>query len=505
MLFFNKKKKKACEELALRFEKVQQELNVATEFIYQITKGELDRNLTNSNFTEATQLSAALLEMQAQLNTFNQNEKQRNWAIEGQAQFGELLRKFNQDIKELSDQIIKFLITYLQANQGGIFILNEDKPTERFLELRACYAYDRKKYNQKQIYVEEGYAEGLIGQVFLEGKTSYLSQIPQNYITITSGLGDAAPSYLVIVPLKTNEQTLGVLEIASFTPFENYHLDFLEKISESIATSLAVVKTNEITRTLLRESQMQADTLRAQEEELRQNNEELLTTQEEMQRRGNELSSQIETINRSGIILIEFTPEGNIQEANEAFFNFFEYQPDEILNHSHEALKTQEEIESEAYKTLWEKLKNGVAQSGEYAYTTKNQQKKWLKGGYSPILNANKKIHKIILIAFDITDSKKQIEEIHLQATRLKSQEAVLKQNNQKLLEARDQLQKKIDELNHFKAEEDKRLAERDAKAQVWVTKMKEKFKVQEDVLKAEIAQKNKQIEELETRVIKLN
>jgi methyl-accepting chemotaxis protein len=505
MPIFGSKKKQVYNELNQKFNKLSEELNLATEFIEKITSGNLDKSLAEMKFTEAQKLSQALQSMQNQLNTFSEAEKQRNWTIEGQAKFGELLRTYNQDIKELSDQLLKFLVNYLQANQGGVFILNDENPNQRFLDLKSCYAYDRKKFTKKQILIEEGYAEGLIGQVFLEGKSTYLNQVPQDYLRITSGLGDASPNYLVIVPLKTNEETLGVLEIASFLPFENYQLDFLEKISESIATSLTVVKTNEITRVLLRESQMQADTLRAQEEELRQNNEELLTTQEEMQRRGNELSSQIESINRSGIILIEFTPQGKIQEANQAFYKLFEYQEQNIINQSHETLKISDDIEKEEYAQFWDNFINGIAQSGEYRFKTQSQERKWLKGGYSPILDADQKTHKIIFIAFDITESKKQMEEINQQATRLQSQEAVLKQNNQKLMQTRDDLQQKIEELNLFKAEEDKRLQERDAKSQIWVSKLKDKFKKQEEDLKEKLKEKEDYIKELENKFVKLN
>jgi prefoldin subunit 5 len=97
------------------------------------------------------------------------------------------------------------------------------------------------------------------------------------------------------------------------------------------------------------------------------------------------------------------------------------------------------------------------------------------------------------------------MEEINQQATRLQSQEAVLKQNNQKLMQTRDDLQQKIEELNLFKAEEDKRLQERDAKSQIWVSKLKDKFKKQEEDLKEKLKEKEDYIKELENKFVKLN
>ncbi|NJL15646.1 MAG: PAS domain S-box protein [Microscillaceae bacterium] len=279
----------------------------------------------------------------------------------------------------------------------------------------------------------------------------------------------------------------------------------MEKVSESIATSLASVKNNEITHRLLLASQEQADTLRAQEEELRQNNEELLATQEEMQRRGNELSSQLETINRSGILLIEFNCEGLIQEANEAFYKRFAYPADQLLGKAHLLLAATSDHPARKEENFWLHLQEGFSKSGEYPFLTQNQDKCWIKGAYSPILDAQQKVHKIIFIGFDITEAKAQLEEIHQQALKLRTQESTLRQNNEELEQARLELEKKIEELNRFKAEEEKRLKERDAKAQVWVNKLMEKSKQQESLLKAQLAEKDQRIAELENQLIKLN
>ncbi|NJL15647.1 MAG: GAF domain-containing protein [Microscillaceae bacterium] len=221
--------KKACAEISQKFSQLQTELQQATAFIEAITRGELAQEIDYKAFEEAKALAEALQAMRAQMQSFNQTERQRNWVIEGQAQFSELLRHYNQDIQELSDQLLKFLVHYTGAIQGGVFILNDEKPNESYLEMKACYAYDRKKYIRRIVPIEEGFAEGLVGQVFLEGHLTYLREVPQDYTRITSGLGEATASHLVIVPLKTNEATLGVLELAAFQAFEKYQLEFWKK------------------------------------------------------------------------------------------------------------------------------------------------------------------------------------------------------------------------------------------------------------------------------------
>lgn len=132
----------------------------------------------------------------------------------------------------------------------------------------------------------------MVGQTFLEGQTTLLSDIPQGYTSITSGLGDATPAYLIIVPLKQNDQVEGILELASFKRFEDYEINFLERCSESIASALISAKTTEKMSLLITELQQRSEQMRAQEEEMRQNMEELVATQEHQNRLQQELQGE---------------------------------------------------------------------------------------------------------------------------------------------------------------------------------------------------------------------
>ncbi len=251
-----------------------------TDFAIEIGKGNYDVNF--NALSEKDNLGNALLEMRANLKLNAENESRRSWATNGIANMGELLRKNESNETELYDNIISSLVKYLNANQGGLFLLENDASTnEEYLELKSCYAYSRKKFLEKRIDL----GVGLIGQCYIEQETIYLTEVPSGYITITSGLGDANPTVLVLVPLKVNNLIYGIIEIASFNMLERYHIDFIEKIAETIGSVISNVKTNQRTRKLLEDSQMQSEALRAQEEEMRQNMEELSATQEEMSRK----------------------------------------------------------------------------------------------------------------------------------------------------------------------------------------------------------------------------
>jgi transcriptional regulator with GAF, ATPase, and Fis domain len=116
---------------------------------------------------------------------------------------------------------------------------------------------------------------------------------PENYVTITSGLGEALPNCLVLCPLKTEDTVEGVIEIAGFRKLEPYEITFLEKVCENTAAVFKNLKTADETRRLLEDSQEHSEMMKSQEEEMRQNMEELSATQEEMLRKEKEFTSML--------------------------------------------------------------------------------------------------------------------------------------------------------------------------------------------------------------------
>ncbi len=168
-----------------------------------------------------------------------ENEK-RNWANEGYAKFSELMRVTRENINEIAYAIISNLVKYVDAIQGGIFIYNNDDPKNDYLEMAASIAYDRRKYVEK--IIKPG--DGLVGTCSLEKKRIYLTHVPENYIEIRSGLGTASPHVVLIVPLLSENNLIGIIELAGFKEFEEYQIEFIEKVSESIAASLFSAKIN---------------------------------------------------------------------------------------------------------------------------------------------------------------------------------------------------------------------------------------------------------------------
>jgi len=223
-------------------------------------------------------------------------EEKQNWVATGIANIAEILRQ------EDGDQIYTILLTaivkYIEANQGGLYLVNEDEAGEKYLELVSCYAFERQKFITKRIEI----GQGLIGQCYLESEAMIIKEIPEEYINITSGLGDSPPTFIAIIPLKQENNIAGVLEIALFKELESYQIEFLNKLGEGIASFISTNSLNVKTKNLLEQSQMQMEQLRAQEEEMRQNMEELQATQEEMQRKEKEYIDRIEELENQHVV-----------------------------------------------------------------------------------------------------------------------------------------------------------------------------------------------------------
>jgi hypothetical protein len=242
--------------------------------------------------SEEDLLGNSLLEMSRKLKKLNEEDLKRNWAATGLAEFAQLLRE-NSNMQLLFDNIMSKLVHYVGANQGAMFLVNEsEKEEDIVLSMASCYAYNRKKYIGKLIQP----GEGLIGQCYLEKEFIYLTDVPEDYVTITSGLGQANPRCISLFPLIVNDKIMGVIEIASFKVQDTYEIDFIKKLCENIAGTISNVKINQKTIMLLDNAKISQQKMMENEEEMRQNLEELTATQEGVQRREDDFKKRIQEL-----------------------------------------------------------------------------------------------------------------------------------------------------------------------------------------------------------------
>lgn len=272
-------------------------LKKATRYIQSITKADLDvkwEGMNDDNKPLNTEtISGELITMREQMRKVKDEESRRFWMTDGISKFAEMVRLNQDNLKKLSEAIISEVVNYTGSSQGGLYLLKNEND-EEFLELISCYAYNRKKFEEKKIDI----GQGLIGQTFLEGEPMKLTAIPEDYMNITSGLGEALPRNLVIIPLKNNDRTEGILELASFQEYEDYKIEFLEKLGEILASAIINANNTIRTKELLETAQQNEEEMRSQEEEMRQNMEELQATQEEMHRKEQEYLERIDKLEK---------------------------------------------------------------------------------------------------------------------------------------------------------------------------------------------------------------
>jgi PAS domain S-box-containing protein len=295
-----------------------------------------DINVEYSETVIDGSLGLAITTLRNKLELIRKQESKQNWIAGGVAIISGIRRNETQ-IENYTQNVISSIVTYLEANLGAFFILEENE-----LSVSATYAYD-KQYSDAKTRINA--EDGLLGQCIKEKELLYLVQIPANYVKIKSGLGEAAPKCLVIMPLIYRDQVYGAIEIASVKELAAHHLEFVQKSAEEIASELGALKTQTHTQTLLEQAQAQATQLASSEEELKQNMEEMQATQEEMRR--NELALQeklheIETERAKNLAILEscmdavvsFTINGTIEYCNRAGEEVLGYSRYELANHS---------------------------------------------------------------------------------------------------------------------------------------------------------------------------
>lgn len=327
----------------------------------------------------------------------------KSWAREGIAKFGDIMRQASGDIQLLADEIIKNIVKYLDAKIGGLFIYNTDNENDPHLFLLSAFAYDRKKFLSKRIEL----GDGLIGTAAIDKTTIFLKDIPEGYMEIESGLGDATPKNLLIVPLKTERGLLGVLELASFKNIEKHEREFVEELASTIASTLETVKINARTIQLLKESEKKSQDLTSRENELRTTMQQVQMAQEESERRAAEMASIVSAVDQT-LLKLEIDTTGRVISANQRYLRTFGYLQEEILTKQISDLLPGKEQDD--HEEILDELKDGQTHRGTYKFKTDTGKNVWLLAQFAPIMGTQNNLIRILYLAIDITEQK-QIEE----------------------------------------------------------------------------------------------
>ncbi len=388
------------------------EMNKMGSLLTQLEAG----NFSDEKQIEDSQLVHTINSLKTKLIKQKQDDERGKWASEGLSKFAEILR-VSENLNSLSDELIKNIVKYVGLNQGSIFVCEKNSKEETVLALKACYAYDRKKYLTKTIAP----GEGLVGQCYLENDTIILKQVPADYIKITSGLGEATPKFISLIPIKSNDVIEGVLEVAGFKELQTYQVKFLEKVCEAFASVLRSIKSNDETRTLLEATKKQTEQLLSQEEEIRQNLEEMMATQEQLTRQLTENKQIRERVERRErvmaltTILSETDPYGTITFVNDKFCEVSKYTPQELIGKPQNIVR-HPDMPKELFELFWKMIKRGNVFNGIVKNRAKDGSAYWVDATIVPVVDEHGQILKYTGARYHITDEELAVKLYNKQA-----------------------------------------------------------------------------------------
>ncbi|TAD93513.1 MAG: PAS domain S-box protein, partial [Bacteroidetes bacterium] len=415
-------------EMSQSLSNVVQDLKVKANFARNIGQGDLQASFQPTGETDL--LGNALLSMRDSITNTAKRDEERNWIVTGLAEIGDILPSIA-TIEELGDLVSEFVTNKIGAVQGGFYIVEGEEPNQ-IIELSASYAYSKRKYLKAQFR----FAEGLVGQAAVEKNRVLRTEIPDDYMSITSGiLGDRKPKCLLITPLITNETVYGVLEFAGFEKFQPREIEFVEEISEIIARTVFNIKVKENTERLLRESQKLGTELQKNQVVLQQNATQMEQSKIEVERVNVQLQEKIREVqleqdrtqlflaNASEIITI-YEADGTIRYISPSVERILGYTAKEMTGLKDIIYVHPEGIESyeNMFMTLMEKPDEKV--TIQYSYQHKEKDHIWLEATGANFLN-DPAINGILINLRDITERREAERE-----QRLRGQMQALSENS---------------------------------------------------------------------------
>ncbi len=252
-----------------------------------VTQGDLSRSISVEAQGEVLALRGNLNQMIANLRDTTLRNTEQDWLKTNLAKFSGMMQG-QKTLDAVSRLIMSELTPLVSAHHGAFFIASSEHGAPPELRLRASYAYQVRKSVSNSFKL----GEGLVGQSALEKKPILLTNVPSDYVQINSGLGQATPLNILVIPILFEDDVSAVIELASFLPFSQIHRLFLEQLSGSIGVVLNMIGANTRTVDALKQSQSLAEELQKQSKELQQQ-------QYELKKSNQELGAQAEELKKS--------------------------------------------------------------------------------------------------------------------------------------------------------------------------------------------------------------
>jgi signal transduction histidine kinase/HAMP domain-containing protein/ActR/RegA family two-component response regulator len=247
------------------------QVRAIAEVATAVTEGDLTRQVRVDASGEVAGLKDKLNEMIRNLRETTQQNVEQDWLKTNREHFTRILQG-QRDLAATAGMILSELAQLVSAQHAVFYSMTTDPDdAEPKLEFLAGYGFEERKNLSTSFRL----GQGLIGQCAKEKKRILLTHVPDDYVKISSGLGEATPLNIIVLPVLFEGAVHAVVELASFSAFSPIHQTFLDSITESIGLVLNTIEANTLTENLLIQSRSQAEELRTQQEELRDSNEDL--------------------------------------------------------------------------------------------------------------------------------------------------------------------------------------------------------------------------------------
>jgi signal transduction histidine kinase/HAMP domain-containing protein/ActR/RegA family two-component response regulator len=277
------------------------QVRAISEVATAVTEGDLTRQVSVEASGEVAVLKDTLNEMIRNLRETTRQNVEQDWLKTNRERFTRMLQG-QRDLAEVSSMILSELAPLVSAQHAVFYSMTAPADGgEPRLEFQAGYGYEERKHLATSFRV----GEGLVGQCAKEKSRILLTDVPSDYVKINSGLGDATPLNIIVMPVLFEGSVRAVIELASFSPFSLTHQAFLDQLPESIGLVLNTIEADTVTENLLKQSQLQAAELRSRQEELRESNEDLARQAELLAERNSESEQKNQEVEQAKLLVEE--------------------------------------------------------------------------------------------------------------------------------------------------------------------------------------------------------